>query len=284
MARVVAAVLPSAPEERREIYRQGSVHRKGDSWFLRYRDDFVVDGKTVRKQVVVKLADYSDRYRRESDLDDLVAEKLAGVRRASQCPGSGDSFISYVEHVYFPHALTVNEASTCAGYKSYWKRYIKPRVKDYALRDFTVAITSRLLADVAANYSVNVETVKKVRTILSAIFTFALATGAYPGRTAADNPCAGALIPKVRKEKQETVAATFEDVKAILAYLGEEGLDFPRAAIALIVYTGIRPGEARGLRWEDWDRTAEHICVRRSVARRSEGNQDWHGAIRGRRR
>ena len=60
--------------------QQGSIHRKGDSWYLRYRDFFLVEGKLIRKQKVVFLAHYSDRYRRESDLADLVKDKLDRVR------------------------------------------------------------------------------------------------------------------------------------------------------------------------------------------------------------
>ena len=43
-----------------------------------------------------------DRYRVKSDLDELVADKLAGVREADKCPHSSDSFTEYVEKVYRP--------------------------------------------------------------------------------------------------------------------------------------------------------------------------------------
>jgi hypothetical protein len=35
-------------------------------------------------------------------------------------------------------------------------------------------------------------------------------------------------------------------------------------------FTGVRPGEARGLRWEEWDRAKQHIGVKRSV---------WHRVV-----
>jgi len=84
-----------------------------------------------------------------SDLDELVAEKISGVRQASKCPHSSDSFESYVEEVYLPFVQRTKKASTHAGYKTYWERYIKPRVEKYVLRDFTVAIVSCLLEEVA---------------------------------------------------------------------------------------------------------------------------------------
>ena len=38
-----------------------------------------------------------------------------------------------------------------------------------------------------------------------------------------------------------------------------------RAAVAVVALTGVRPSEARGLRWEEWDRARQHIHVRRAV-------------------
>jgi integrase len=79
------------------------------------------------------------------------------------------------------------------------------------------------------------------------------------------------LIPESATEPHQTVASTREEVKAILAHLATEGLTLQRAAVALIAYTGVRPGEARGLRWEEWNRTACQIKVARSVWHTVEG-------------
>lgn len=245
--------------------QQGSIRRKGPSWFLVYRENFIENGKMVRKQRVVRLCEYSDRYRCPSDLDDLVQEKMAGVRSASKCPASADSFINYVETVYLPFVQRKMKPSTFSGYRSYWLRYIKPHVAPYSLRDFTVAIISRLLSDVASLHSVNVDTLGKVRSILSGIFTYALGRGDFPGTSSADNPASCALIPETATEPGETVAASRQDVIRILQHLDKQKLTLARAAVAVIAYTGCRPGEARGLRWEDWDRGAEQIHIQRSV-------------------
>jgi len=249
--------------------QQGFVYRKGSSWFLRYRDNFILDGKLVRKQKCVKLADYGDRYRCEKDLDELVAEKMSGVRQAARCPHSSDSFASYVESVYLPFVQRTMKPSTYSGYKSYWERYLKPRVEKFALRDFTVAIVSSLLDDVANAHSLNTDTVGKVRSILSGIFTYAMGKGHFPGASASSNPASRALIPESATEPKRTVAVTREEVQAILVAL--KGIPLARAAVAILAYTGVRPGEARGLRWEEWNRAEKHIAVNRSVWHREVG-------------
>jgi integrase len=37
-----------------------------------------------------------------------------------------------------------------------------------------------------------------------------------------------------------------------------------------MAFTGVRPGECRGLKWEDWDRAEQHITINRSV---------WHTKV-----
>jgi integrase len=249
--------------------QKGHIFRAGNFWFLRYRDNFNVDGKIVRKQKCEKLAEVCDRYRRESDLGELVEERMAGIKAAAKCPQACNLFSDYVETVWLPHIENTRKASTYSGYKTYFERYIRPHVEKQglAVRDFNVRVVSDLLKTVAKMYPVNRDTILKIHSVLSGIFRYALATGAFPGKTATDNPCAGALIPKGKK-KQETKAATFEDVQAFLAAMKKKPHE--RAAIALAAFTGCRPGELRGLRWEDWDRKQQHISIRRAV---------WHKVV-----
>jgi integrase len=258
--------------------QQGFVFKKGGSWFLRYRDNFIVDGKLVRKQKCVKLADYGDRYRCEKDLDELVAEKMSGVRQAAKCPHSSDSFESYVEEVYLPMVQRTMSASTYAGYQAYWTRYLKPRVEKYVLRDFTVAIVSGLLEDIANAHTLNSDTVGKVRSILSGIFTYAIGKGHFPGKSASENPASCALIPESATEPKNTVAASREEVQATLEAL--KAMPLERAAVALIAFTGVRPSEARGLRWEEWNRAEEHISVQRGVWHRIVGDTKTRQSVR----
>ena len=248
--------------------QNGFVFKHGSSWFLRYRDNFLINGQIVRKQKCVKLADYGDRYRCERDLADLVAEKMAGVSQAAKCPHSSDSFTSYVQDVYLPFVQRTMKASTFAGYSSYWERYLKPRVGKYALRDFTIAIVAGLLKDIANMHTLNVDTVGKIRSILSGIFSYAISEGHFPARSEYENPARRARIPDAATEPRRTVAATREQVQAILTAL--KGNVLARAAVAIVALTGVRPGEGRGLRWEEWDRANKHIDVRRAV---------WHTVV-----
>jgi integrase len=136
------------------------------------------------------------------------------------------------------------------------------------LRNFIVGIVSNLLDDIATMYSLNTETVGKVRSILRGVFTDALGEGHFPGKSATDNPARLALMPESVTEPTGTVAATFEEVQGCLAALKQKPLE--RAAVTLMAYSGTRRPEMLGLRWDEWDRTHEHITVKRAV---------WRGVI-----
>ena len=272
--------------KRKRQYGTGQVFFARNSWFFRYWENFNVDGQIERRQKCVKLADYCDRYRTKSDLDDLVAEKLATVSVAAKCPRSSDPFTSYVEDVYLPFVLRTMKPSTYAGYSTYWNRYLKPRVRQYALRDFTVAIVAGLLKDITSMHKLNRDTITKVRSILSGIFSYAMSEGHFPARSASDNPASHARIPESATVPIEPVAATRDEVKAILASLkAQPSLKLPemhleRAAVGIMAMLGLRPGEARGLRWEDWDRVAEQIAVRRAVWHKVEGTPKTPQSVR----
>jgi integrase len=241
---------------------------------LRYRENTIVNGRVERKYKIVKLAEYSEgKYRTKSSLADLVAQEMATVRQVAKCPKAGSGFVDYVDGTWFPNikekvALGKMAPSTQRCYATYWKRYLKPRVEHLALRDFTVAVITNLLADIAGTHKLNTETVIKVRSILSGIFTFAIQHGDFPATSVAENPASRAAIPDSAAEPQETVAATREEVQGYLAALNGQPLE--RAAVALSAYLGTRPSETFGLRWEDWNRDLQHIAVKRAV---------WHGIV-----
>src|SRR5262249_35447439 len=173
---------------------------------------------------------------------------------------------AYIEETYLPYAKRTTKPSTYAGRETYWKHYIKPRVEDYAIRDFTTAIVYRLLSDVTKAYNLNVETVGKVRSILYGMFKYAICTGELPD--GASNPAEGVILPEYAAQPKPTEAATREEVQALLVAL--KGKPLARAAIGIMASCGVRPGEARGLRWEEWDRAEKQILVCRSV---------WHRIV-----
>ena len=238
----------------------------GTRWFARWRDT-AKDGK--RKLFYRDLAPVNDAYRTARDVQPLLDEILAPVNAGKTRPESTLSVFDYGEEHWLPWVRENCKPSTIAGYETYWENYLAPRLKRISLRDFTTADAANLLADLHRSYSHGREMLKKSKAILSGIFTLARNLGALNQ----PNPIPGTMIPKKAAGASDLHAASLDEVVAILDALenaevkdkqiSREYRLKARAAVTLQFFAGLRPGEARGVRWEDYD--GKRLAVCRSV-------------------
>ena len=149
--------------------------------------------------------------------------------------------------------------STTAGYKSLWRMYLSGRLESTVLRDFRTVDAANLLAEIYRQHKIGRTTLKHIKSLLGSVFTFAKNQGAFDGV----NPIRDAMIPRKANVPEETYAATPDEVLAIMEALNVAGQQKARAAVALMFFTGLRPGEARGVCWEDYD--GKRLMVRHSV-------------------
>jgi integrase len=241
-------------------HQNGYIFKLGRSWFGRWREDSIVEGKVVRTQRCEKLADYCDRYRCKADVRPLLVEKLKPINERKLRPEATLTVAEYAENFYLPRIEREFKPSTAAGYRTFWKTYLmSQREMQLRLRDFRCVDATNLLAAIHYKHGISRSTLKRVKSILSGIFTYAKQQGALDG----PNPIEDAAIPRAAKGPQETYAISAEDVLAILSILERAGECQARAAVALMFFAGLRPGEARGVCWEDYD--GQKLTVRRAI-------------------
>ena len=237
----------------------GYVWRVGNSWFGRWREDVLEDGKIVRKQRSAKLAEVSDRYRTESDVRPLLLEKLRPINEGRTRPEGTLRVSEFVEKHYLPFVEENFKPSTVAGYKSTWEMYLAPRMGKIVMRDFRTVDAANLLAEIYRTLGLGRSTLKHIKSFLSGTFTYAKNLGVIDGI----NPMRDAMIPRKASAPQETHAASPDEVLAIMETLEKAGENKARAAVALMFFAGLRPGEARGVCWEDFD--GKRLVIRQSV-------------------
>lgn len=237
----------------------GYIWKAGGSWYGRWRDNVIEDGRVVRKQCSAKLADVSDRYRTKADVRPLLADKLRPINEGKARPESTLPVAQFVELHYLPFVEENFKPSTCAGYKSLWEMYLAARLTGIALRDFRTVDAAVLLAEVHRAHSVGRTTLKHVKSFLSGVFTYAKNQGVLDGV----HPIRDAVIPRKADAPEQTHAATPDEVLAAMEALDKAGEHKARAAVALMFFAGLRPGEARGATWEDYD--GKKLTVRQSV-------------------
>lgn len=242
-------------------HQQGYIFRKGANWYGRWWDDVIVDGKIVRKQRCEKLAAVSDRYRSKADVRPLLAEKLRPINEGRARPEGTLPVAEFVENYYLPFALTNCRPSTYSAYKTQWETYLTPRLTKITLRDFRTVDAANLLADIHRSHGLSRSTLRHLKAFMSTVFTFAKNQGVLDGV----NPVRDAMIPRRAAAPGETHASTPDEVLSMMQALEKAGERKACTAVALMFFAGLRPGEARGARWEDFD--GKRLNVSQSIWR-----------------
>jgi integrase len=236
--------------------------RNGERWLGRWRE--------FGRMRFRDLAPVNDTYRSERDVQPLLDEILRPINSGRLKPEATQPIADYAENHWLPWVRENCKPSTIAGYERYWETYLEPRLTKLSLRDFRTFDASNILTDLhRAGHGRTM--LKHCKAILSGIFTLARNQGVLD----TPNPVQGTMIPRKAAAPAETHAVSLEEVTAILHAVEStrvEGREIPpeqrrktRAAIVLQFFAGLRPGETRGVRWEDFD--GQRLTVRQSVWR-----------------
>lgn len=244
--------------------QRGQIFRVGKSWYGRWRRDELeptADGSKVivRRQHCEKLAEYSDRFRAKRDVQTLLDEKLKPLNEGRCAPESTLTVAEYGEKFFLPHAKKELKPSTANGYRGLWKHYLKPRLEfeRIALRDFRCVNATNLLTEIHRQHGIGRATLRHCKALLSVIFSHAKRAGVLDG----PNPVIDAAVPRGASASKATHAYSADEVLLMLDAL--DGV--ARTAVALMFFCGLRPGEARAIRWEDYD--GKTVRIRASMWR-----------------
>ena len=252
-------------------HQTGYIWRVGRSWYGRWYRDEIVDSKKVRPQHSEKLCEYSDRYRTKKDVQPLLDEKLKTENEGRAKAESTLTIDQYVEKFFLPDVKTELKPSTSNGYSGLWRMYLKPRLTKIALRDFTCGKATSLLKEIHAEHGLSRKSLRHCKGLLQTVFTHAKRNDVIDG----ENPVKDAAIPRAAVAANRTHAYSTSDVMAMLDVL--EGP--ARAAVALMYFAGLRPGEARGVKWADYDVDKHALNISRSIWRKHETLPKTEGSV-----
>ena len=263
--------------------QKGQILRYGKFWYARWRQSTLVrpdeltpaerrdltvkgvlgpnhDGSrvVVRRQVRERLCQYGDRFRSRRDVQPLLDAKLLPLNEGRSCPESTLGVADYIENFFLKHAEREMKKSTCYGYKTIFRLYIKPYPHaNIALRDFRCVDATNLLLAVFKTHKVGRKSLRHVKGMLNVVFSHAMQTGVFDGV----NPARNAGIPRAASFGPGTHAYSADEVFSMLGVLS----GVAKKAVALMYFCGLRPGEARAARWEDY--TGKTLAIRASMWR-----------------
>lgn len=273
---------------RRRGQRKGYLFEKSGTWYIRYRVDTAeLDGagKPVRERLTQQVGPSSGPGsigKREATrlAWELVLSKLdqSAIR-----PGSAMTVQQFYERFEIEWMQNL-EASTQSQYRSLFRLHILPGLGTMQLREVSLAHVQNLIRVIqtktrevkvdgkSVQTKLSWNTIKHVRKCTSALFHHAKKSGLI-----AENPVENVRMP-VKRVKEKSVP-TWEQVCAIAraipaAIAGRSNWDWKERAavfqreasevstlVLILAVTGMRIGEAMGLKWRRVNLTAAPVML-----------------------
>lgn len=266
--------------ERRRGQRTGVLYQRGEWWFLSYRDyskyrtnkkgELVPERPTVRIGPCRGIGKMTEKQAQRIAWDLYLSKvDLAYLGQASR-----ETVKEFVEKKFEPDCVWTLKPSGKSHYRHLLKNHVLPALGVFELREVNLSIVQDLLR-AKVNDGLSVQTVVHVKNAISAVFRHAKRLKAFSG----DLPTEGVRLPPlVHAEKQ---ALTLPQVEALAAWIGRpdetkerrkhsSAPDLARvefatqqlsALVIILAHTGLRIGEAMGLRWKRVNLTDQPAIV-----------------------
>lgn len=149
---------------------------------------------------------------------------------------------------------------TLHNYQKYYDAVLEKRFGKQKISDIRGEHIQKLYNDMVADgYAVT--TIKVVSAVLHGMFKQAVMNELIE-----KNPVEGTAIPKEKKEKEPPMVLTKEQQKTFMEY-AEKRNSYLYNLFAVMLRTGMRGGEARGLRYSDIDKEKNVIHIERTLKR-----------------
>jgi integrase len=237
---------------------QGSLRKKGDSWY--YRIDLgIVDGK--RKQI--------ERYAGKTK--GAAGKALHKVMQQLDQTGiyyepSETSYADFLDK-WLERNVKINcSLATYGNYKTQIKNHIKPAVGAYQLKQLSPMALQDFVDKLKTAYSKN--TVQLIMNIMRS----SLSAAVQPYQYIADSPMKYVKLPKFKKTELETAKVfTDNEMKELLNHFDIRHQFF--IPIRIAYRTGMRMGECLALTWDNIDMENRVIHVRYTLADKVKGQR-----------
>ena len=234
------------------------------TWYVEISDGYYPNGKRKRIRRAAPTQAAARKLRHE-----LLHQQHQGLltpQRLDTVRSFGTSWVTEIK------PLNVR-ASTASDYHDRLLRYVFPHLGSVRMVELTPRhVTTWLRALSDQGFSAN--TINGARRILFQLCKYATRVGLTPyNPVQATDP-----ISKPRHLSQVRPPWSLEEVTTVLtSAVDQDHLD---CFLHLMLHTGIRPGEALGLRWEDIDETMDRIHITGTLKSERRITSNEHGVVR----
>lgn len=227
---------------RRRLQQKGDLFDQGGMWKLRWHEDKIgLDGGITRgwSRAVHLGPSEGPGKLTETEARRLGWENFLSKLDAGVCePNSAVTIGNFVDQRFLPDHVALLKRSGRSHYESMLK-HVLPTLRNFRLKDITAADIQKLVSSMLLR-KYSVQTVKHVRTVVSAIFTHAKRLGWHSG----DNPAKLVRLPEMIR--REAHALSFQQAVETLAALKTPA----REMVLFAIVTSMNIAEVCGLQWK----------------------------------
>lgn len=220
---------------------------------------YVPDGwgeRAIQRELAKQAADF-ERKCKNGEIQSRKERKAAAEQAAAE-EAKIKTVRRYGEEVFMPAKTPVITENTRSSFQTNLDHWIYPAIGDTKLPEVTPAQIADLFT-LMSQQGKSHATMVKVYSILNLIFSMAME------REDLDrNPMDKVKRPKAKKDEKPNgpvKSYTVEEVQKILARVDAEPIKW-RCMLRLLIDTGIRRGEACGIKWEDINFKDNTITIR----------------------
>ncbi|MGV3709645.1 MAG: tyrosine-type recombinase/integrase [Gemmatimonas sp.] len=246
--------------------RKRSARRRGAITKLQ-NGRFQARVRTPADAITGKRGSAAKNFDTKPEAEQWLAEELARLDRGERVgSGSRETLEAFLRDFYANVRKTtrgdgVLSPATCQADLEMLEHYLfkrAPGLSGTSLSKLTTAPLREFFKDLSGA-GLSAATVSRVHRTLRARLAYAMAEGMIRF-----NPMADARIPVAGKKKKQRAILSGAQAAALFAVCPESRIG---PFVATLLMTGMRPGEAAGLTWDDVDFERKVIHVRRALVR-----------------
>ncbi|EGD51740.1 integrase family protein [Thermoanaerobacter ethanolicus JW 200] len=228
------------------------INRGKDKWLVRIFLGYDENGKRKYHNKTI--------YGSKKDAEKYKIEKLNEINKGIFVEPANITLKEYLDEWIKTSLKGRVKATTYQSYVKIIELYIKPVLGDYKISKLNPLLIQDMLTNMM-NKNLSARTIRYTHTILKNALNQAV-----KWQIISNNPCNNVDLPK--QTKQEMKVLTPEQAKKFL-----EACVYNRWGILfeVLLTSGMRPGEALGLKWEDIDFKNNRIYVKRNLTRTNDG-------------
>jgi integrase len=227
---------------KRKGNQRGAVRARGDQWYISYREMVVDESGALRWRTTEKAVGPvtgPKRLTKHRAWEKGYQEYVAPANGLMITPGAAATVAQFLEAKYRPECMAGLAKGTLDTYEGTLAKHILPALGHVQLRDVSRAMVQSLISG-KVRAGLSTESIRRVRNIIGAIFRHARRLNYFAGEL----PTEDLVMPKQTEARRNPL--TPDQVATIKANCDAR----TRLLIDFLCSTGVRIGEAAGLRWD----------------------------------